>query len=109
MSEDESDPRTLVIQDSLVNILPTWQALKVKVAKDKTSIDVIVGDATFCNATPEVKAQKAQQLGKMLLRIYSPDSHFEQGNLIVTKDIHNTSFTPKDGVSTAIPFAELKK
>jgi hypothetical protein len=105
----ENDGKTLIIQDSLINIFPTWQALKIKVSEDRSQMDVIIGDATFYNASPEVKNQKAMELGKMVLRIYGKDSYLEKGRLVVTKDIHNNSETPADGIAIPINFAEMKK
>ncbi|MFI5196259.1 MAG: hypothetical protein ACHQD8_04150 [Chitinophagales bacterium] len=105
----ENDGKTLIIQDSLNSVLPTWQALKIKVEDNRTRMTIVVGDATFYKASNEVKSKKAEDLGKMILRIYGKDNYLEKGNLIVTKDIHNTSETPEDGINTPIDFTELKK
>lgn len=105
---DANDGKTLVIQDSLSTVLPTWQALKVKL-ENKSHMNVIVGDAKLYTATPEEKAKKAEELGKMILRIYGKNNLLEDGNLVVTKNVRNQSETPEDGISTPIPFAELKK
>ncbi len=106
---NDSEGKTRIVQDSLVNIFPTWQALKIKVEDNYSQMNVIIGDATFYNASQDVKNQKATDLGKMVLRIYGKDNYLEKGNLIVTKDIHNNSENPPDGISVPIPFAELKK
>lgn len=106
---NDNDGKTQIVQDSLSTVFPTWQALKIKVDDDRTNMNVIIGDATFYNAPQDVKNQKAIALGKMVLRIYGKDNYLEKGNLIVTKDIHNTSETPADGITMPIDFAGLKK
>lgn len=106
---NDNDGKTQIVQDSLSTVFPTWQALKIKVDDDRTNMTVIIGDATFYNAPQDVKNQKATDLGKMVLRIYGKDNYLEKGKLIVTKDVHNTSETPADGISLPIDFAGLKK
>ena len=106
---NDGEGKTRIVQDSLINIFPTWQALKIKVEDNYSQMNVIIGDATFYNASQDVKNQKAMDLGKMVLRIYGKDNYLEKGNLIVTRDIHNNSENPADGISIPIPFAELKK
>ncbi len=106
---NENDGKTRIIQDSLVNVLPTWQALKITVNKDRTNISVVVGDATFYKASPEKKTEKAAELGKMILRIYGKDCLLRTGDLVVTADITNRSFAPPDGISTPIDLQGLKK
>jgi len=106
---NDNDGKTQIVQDSLINVFPTWQALKIKVDDNRTQMNVIIGDATFYNASADVKNQKAVELGKMILRIYGKDNYLEKGNLVVTKDIHNTSETPADGISIPINFTEMKK
>ena len=106
--EEAEKDYTKVMEDSLATVLPTWQSVKVNV-QNKTYVDVIVGDLGFYSAAPEVRAQKAKELGGLLLRLYKGDNYFEKGNMIITKDPKNTDMAPKDGVSTPIPFGELKK
>ncbi len=105
----ENDGKTVIIQDSLIKVFPTWQALKIKVEDNRTRMDVIIGDATFYKASAAQKAAKAEELGKMIVRIYGKDCYLEKGNLIVTSDVHNQSETPADGISTPIDFAKLKQ
>jgi len=105
----ENDGKTRVIQDSLVNVLPTWQALKIKVDDNKTNMHIVVGDATFYKASDDVKNKKADELAKMILRIYGKDNYLEKGTLIITADIRNKIDTPADGVSIPIDFSALKK
>lgn len=102
----DNDPKKFVVKDSLANIFPTWQAAEIGVESDKTVINVVIGDKTFYTASPEEKAKKAALLGQMIQRIYGADGHFEKGELIVTKDVKNTSQHPADGVSTPIPFGK---
>jgi len=106
---NDNDGKTQIVQDSLINVFPTWQALKIKIDDNRTEMNIIIGDAAFYKASPEVKNQKAIELGKMVLRIYGKDNYLEKGNLTVTKDIHNTSETPADGITVPINFSELKK
>ncbi|MBC7552421.1 MAG: hypothetical protein H7257_00425 [Taibaiella sp.] len=105
----ENDGKTAIVQDSLITVLPTWQALKIKIEDNRTEMNVIVGDASFFTASPQEKARKAEELGKLILRIYGKGNYLEKGNLVVTKDVRNNSETPADGISTPIPFSELKK
>jgi hypothetical protein len=106
---DDNDGKTRVIQDSLINVLPTWQALHIRVSEDRSEMTIVVGDATFYKATDEVKNKKALEVGKMVLRIYGPDNYLKKGTLIVTQDVSNKSETPPDGISTPIDFEGLKK
>ncbi len=105
---NDNDGKTRVIQDSLVTVLPTWQALHIKVSEDRSQMTVVVGDATFYKAAPELKAKKADELGRMILRIYGPGNYLQKGTLIVTNDIQNTADAPPDGISTPIDFAKMK-
>ncbi len=97
------------VQDSLVNVFPTWQSAKIVISDNNTSMSVIIGDATFYTAPDDVKKTKAEELGKMVLRICGKDNFLEKGSLIVTSDIRNISATPVDGISVPIDFAGLKK
>ena len=108
-NEIDVDGKTRVIQDSLVKILPTWQALKIKVGDNNTSMLIVVGDASLYKATDGEKVQKATEVGQMVLRIFGKGNYLKKGNLIVTADIHNSSENPPDGVSIPIDFASLKK
>ena len=104
----DNDGKTRIIQDSLNSVLPTWQALKIKV-EDNTNMKIVVGDATFYKASADVKAKKAEALGEMVLRIYGKGNYLEKGTLIVTSDVKNNSETPADGISVPIDFSEMKK
>ncbi len=105
----ENDGKTTVVHDSLVNVLPTWQALKVKVSDDKTDMLIVVGDATLYKASDEVKKQKAEEVAKMVLRIYGPNNYLEKGNLIITANIRNEDEAPADGIKIPMDFAGMKK
>ena len=97
------------LDDSITTILPTCQSFRSHIADDHSSILVVDGDLSFYDAAPEVKAKKAEELGKMILRFVGKDNHLETGTLKVTKDIRNKVDDPKDGISIPIPIAELKK
>ncbi len=105
----DNDGKTRIIQDSLNTVLPTWQALKIKVEDNKTEMNIVVGDATFYNASPEEKLKKADELGRMVLRIYGKGNYLEKGRLIVTKDVKNNSENPPDGIPVPLDFAGMKK
>ncbi len=106
---NDNDGKTQVVQDSLINILPTWQALNIEVSNDRSQMDLVVGDASFYKASDEVKKQKALDLGRMILRIYGPNNYLEKGTLTVTRDVHNKSNAPADGIKVPIDIAALKK
>ena len=108
-NEMDVDGKTRVIQDSLVNIFPSWQALKIKVGDNNTSMLIVMGDASFYKATDDEKAKKAAALGQMVLRIFGKGNYLEKGKLVVTGDIRNNSETPPDGISIPIDFSALKK
>ena len=108
-NEVDYESKKLVIQDSLVNVFPRWQALKLEIGDNNTSMLIVIGDATFYNAPQEEKSKKAEELGRMILRILGKGNYLETGNFIVTADIHNTSRTPPDGISIPIDFTALKK
>jgi hypothetical protein len=105
----ENDGKTRIIQDSLNTVLPTWQALKIKVEDDRSKMTIVVGDATFYKASADEKNKKAEEVGKLVLRIYGKDNYLEKGSLIVTKDIRNESENPADGIQLPIDFTGLKK
>ena len=98
-----------VVKDSLVNIFPTWQSAKIIIGDNNTSMSVVIGDATFYTAPDSEKKAKAEELGKMVLRICGKDNFLEKGYLVVTSDIRNISASPADGISVPIDFTALKK
>ncbi len=100
---------TNMLNDSISTILPACQSFRSHIGDNHTSILVVDGDLSFYDAAPDVKAKKAEELGKMILRFYGKDNHLEKGTLTVTKDTRNTVDEPKDGISVPIPIAELKK
>ena len=105
----ENDGKTTVVHDSMATVLPTWQALKVKVSDDKNDMLIVVGDATLYKASDEVKKQKAEEVAKMVLRIYGPNNYLEKGKLIITADIKNEAEAPADGITLPLDFAAMKK
>jgi hypothetical protein len=105
----DNEGKTRIIQDSLNSVLPTWQALKIKVEDDHSTMNIVVGDATFYNASDDEKKKKAIELGQMVERIYGKGNYLEKGNLIVTKDVRNTSERPADGITIPIDFKVLNK
>jgi hypothetical protein len=105
----DNDGKTRIIQDSLVNVLPTWQALKIKVDDNNTNMHIVVGDATLYKASDDVKKSKADEVAHLVLRIYGKGNYLEKGTFTVTADTKNTSETPADGVNVPIDFSGLKK
>src|SRR4051812_33780171 len=85
----DNDGKSRIIHDSLVNVLPTWQALKVEIDDNKTDMLIVVGDASLYKASDEVKKQKAAEVAQMVLRIYGPNNYLEKGKFIVTANIKN--------------------
>jgi len=105
----DTEGKTRIIQDSIGNVLPTWQALKIHVENNQSDMKIVVGDASFYKAPEDVKKQKADELARMILRIYGPGNYLEKGELIVTANTANSSEAPPDGISIPINFAEIKK
>ncbi|NDC41924.1 MAG: hypothetical protein EBZ77_10295 [Chitinophagia bacterium] len=97
-----------VVQDSLATIFPTWQAAKIWIADDNTTINVVIGDQSFYKAAPEVKQEKANAAGKMILRIFGKGNYLKTGKLSVTNDIRNTSMTPADAINLDMNIAAAK-
>ncbi len=108
-TEMDVNGKSVVLQDSLVNIFPRWQAIKIEVGDNNTSMLIVMGDATFYNAPDEEKKKKTEELGKMILRIFGKGNYLEKGTFIITADIHNMSRTPPDGIAIPIDFSALKK
>ena len=50
--------KSQIIQDSLVTIFPSWQAAKIKIGDNNTSMSVVIGDAAFYKATDDIKKRK---------------------------------------------------
>lgn len=104
-----NDGKTVILQDSLATVFPTYTAVQIVVSEDRSKMNLVIGDGTFYNATPEVKAQKAAEFGKMVIRIYGKDAQLKTGTLVVTKNGRNKEVEPKDGIATPIDFEALKK
>ena len=107
--EMENDGKTLIVQDSLATVFPTYQSVKILIDEDRSHMKLVIGDVTFYSASPEEKAKKAREYGLLVERIYGKGNLLKRGEVVVTKDPRNTEMEPKDGVSTPIPFDELKK
>lgn len=105
----DNDGKTNVINDSISNIFPSCQAFHANIYDNREGINIVLGDLTFYKASEEERKRKADELAKMILRIYGKDNYLKRGTLIVTKDIRNTSEAPTDGITTPIPITELKK
>ena len=105
----ENDGKTVVLYDSIGKVLPTIQSLDIHVDDDRSNMKIVIGDVTFYNASAAEKAQKAKELGKMILRIYGPNNMLTKASLTVTKDVHNKDEAPKDGIVTPIDIEGLKK
>ncbi len=107
--EMENDGKTLTVQDSLATVFPTYQSVKILVDEDHSHMKLVIGDVAFYNSTPEEKTKKTREYGQMVERIYGPGNLLKRGEVTVTKDPRNTDMEPKDGITTPIPFDELKK
>jgi hypothetical protein len=92
-----------------VNVIPTWQALRVKVEDNHERMNIVIGDPAFYALSPEEKALKATEVAKMVLRIYGKGNYLKKGNLVVTKNTRNTEDEPADGLSTPLEFEGLKQ
>jgi hypothetical protein len=90
-------------------MFPTFRALHIDLNEDWTEITVVIGDPNFYGASAEEKNKKAEELGKMIVRIYGTENYLDKGTLVVTKDVNNTSNTPADGISVPIDLKALKK
>ncbi|MCD6011946.1 MAG: hypothetical protein K0Q79_1808 [Flavipsychrobacter sp.] len=103
--------RTPILNDSIrtTNMFPTFRALHIDLNEDWTEITVVIGDPNFYGASAEEKNKKAEELGKMIVRIYGTENYLDKGTLVVTKDVNNTSNTPADGISVPIDLKALKK
>ena len=108
-NEVDYDSKKQVIQDSMLNVFPRWQALKLELGDNNTTMLIVMGDATFYNAPQEEKNKKAEELGQMILRILGKGNYLEKGKLIVTADIHNSSETPPDGILFPLTLPRSKK
>ncbi len=97
------------MEDSLITILPTWQSLTLKPESDGTKLLIVVGDATLYKATPDQKAKKAAEVGKMILRVVGENNYLESGSFIVTANVRNDVENPADGIVTPIDFVAIKK
>ncbi len=104
-----NDGKTNIIRDSMVNLLPNYRAVHINVSEDRSELTVVVADTKFYPASAEERSKKAEELGKMILRIYGKDNYLQKGSLVLTKDINNTSDAPADGIKTPIDFEGLKK
>lgn len=104
----DNDGKTVILQDSMINVFPTWQALKIKVEDNRTEMTVVIGDATFYTAPDAQKSKKAEELAKMIMRIYGAGNYLEKGKLIVTKNVQNTEWAPADGIELPMDFSALK-
>ncbi len=101
--------KSRILEDSMVKVFPTYRALHVELNDDETEITVVIGDPQFYQASTEEKNNKAEELGKLIARIYGTENYINKGTLIATKDINNTSNAPADGVATPIDLARIKK
>lgn len=102
--------RTPILYDSIriTKVVP-YQSLHIELNDEWTEITVVVGDPKFYEASAEEKNKKAEELGRMIARIYGSENYLDKGNLIVTKDVNNTSNAPADGIKTPIDVAKAKK
>lgn len=101
--------RTPVIQDSMAKVIPTYQSLRISVSDDWTQLNIIVGDPALYASSAEEKTKKADEVAKLVLRIYGKGNYLSKGNLVVTKNTRNTEDNPADGIATPFDFEGLKK
>jgi hypothetical protein len=105
----DTSGKTTILHDSMVNVLPTWQSLKIKVNDEQDEMLIVVGDATLYKASQEEKLRKTEDVGKLVIRIYGKDNRLKKGEFIITNDVRNESWTPADGIRTPIDFEALKR
>ncbi len=101
--------RSRILEDSMVNIFPTYESLHIELNDDETEITVVVGDLKFYPTSAEEKSKKAEELGKLIVRVYGTENYLNKGTLIATKDRNNTSNTPADGIATPIELKKMKE
>lgn len=107
--EVNTEGKAQVLQDSMINIFPNWQALKVWVDDNNTEIDVVMCDKSMYSAPAAEQKQKADALAKMIVRIYGMENYLTTGKLILTMDANNTAKAPADGVTILMDIAAEKK
>lgn len=105
----DNSGKTTILHDSMANVLPNWQSLKIKVSDEQDEMLIVVGDVSLYKASPEERLRKVDEVGTMVLRIYGKENQLRKGQLIVTKDARNESWEPADGILTPIDFESLKK
>lgn len=101
--------KSRILEDSMVKVFPAYQSLHIELNSDETEITVVVGDQQFYPASAEEKSKKADELGRMIVRIYGKENYLNKGTLIATKDPRNTSIAPSDGIATPMDIEGLKK
>ena len=105
----DNSGKTTILHDSMANVLPNWQSLKIKVSDEQDEMLIVVGDVSLYKASPEERLRKVDEVGTMVLRIYGKENQLRKGQLIVTKDARNESWKPADGILTPIDFERLQK
>jgi hypothetical protein len=106
--EDTDMAHMTQLQDSINTHYPTAQGIHIN-PEDRENLIVVLGDLTLYPASADVKQREATDIGKMAVSIFGKDSYLRKGKLVVTKDIHNTSNEPADGITVNINIDSLKK
>jgi hypothetical protein len=108
--QDEASymPQIEQMKDSIFATYPTVGAITIKV-EDRSNLKIVLGDEQLFKAPQATKIKEAGELGQMAVRIFGPNSFLHTGQLVVTKDVHNSSETPGDGISTPINIDALKQ
>lgn len=90
------------MRDSIFERYPTVAAVTINLEDNKLLI-VTLGDASMASASDEDRRKVAVAIGQLSKTVFGPESHIEQGKLIVTKDEHNSLPEPADGIVTEMP------
>lgn len=97
------------MQDSIFKAYPaSVAAIHIKV-EDKTDLNIVLGGQELYKSTPEKRQEMANNIGLMAIHIFGKDSYLRTGKLVLTKDEHNTSDAPADGIISGINIDSLKK
>jgi len=109
--QDETSytPQITAMQDSIFKAYPaTVAAIHINV-ENKTKLRIVLGGEQLYKSTADERQKMANDLGMMAVRIFGKDSYLHTGALVLTKDEHNTSDAPTDGVTSGINIDSLKK
>jgi len=106
--EDTDMAHMTQLQDSINRYYPTAEAIHIN-PEDRENLIVVLGDTRLYAAPEDVKQHEATDIGRMAIGIWGKDGYLKKGKLVVTKDTHNTSNEPADGITVGINIDSLKK